>query len=206
LADAAGNTRVLNAADLRARGFPARITVAEEATNSATAEAHNEATIFVGLKSRDDVATSFDVRVERYHNGVLVSASQATCVGAQATEPEKSRKVSVPMDATLDGASAGVFSIRILARIGTNPDGTNCSGRSRAAGLRLYFGTADWPSSVTVGPSQDRLMTLFLHSRQGSDVLTPDSPTASSVAVRESGDLESEGGNPWREVGVWRTQ
>jgi len=37
-----------------------------------------------------------------------------------------------------NGISDGL-SLKILTRIGTNPDGTKCGGHNNAVGLRLYF-------------------------------------------------------------------
>jgi len=43
-------------------------------------------------------------------------------------------------------SGADTLSLKILARIGTNGDGTFCGGHSNAVGLRLYFDATSRPS------------------------------------------------------------
>jgi hypothetical protein len=204
VADAAGNTLVLNAEDLRAKGFPSRVTVTAEAAPQPSTRV-GQATVFLGAKSREDFVTSFDVRAELYRNGALASAGQALCVSALASNPEAAKRVSVSLDATPGAplAASDALSVRVLARIGTNPDGTRCSGPAKSTGLRLYYGTADWPSRVAFGSSLDSRATLFLHAASGRNLLAPVSPVATTAPWSESGSLDFDEGNPWREIGAW---
>lgn len=97
--------------------------------------------VFLGLKNSDDEGTQFDLRAEVYRNGVLISPGQTMCVTGVTRAPEKARQVVVVFDrfrAVGFGAS-DVLSLKVLARIGSNSDGTPCGGHVGAAGVRLYF-------------------------------------------------------------------
>ncbi len=135
----------------------------------------------------------------------LAAGCQALWVSGLVSNPEAAKNVSVSLDA-VHGApldASGALSLRVLARIGTNPDGTKCSGPAKSTGLRVYSGTADWPSHVALGPSLDPRTTLFLHSASGRNLLAPDPPTATTAALSESASLDFDAGNPWKEIGMW---
>ena len=204
LADAVGNTRVLNAEDLREKGFPSHLTIMAEAAAEPSTSVM-QATVFLGVKSGEDFATSFDLRAELYRNGVLAAAGQTLCITTLASNPEAAKKVSLDLEAVTGAplTASGALSLRMLARIGTNPDGTKCSGPSKSTGLHLYSGTADWPSHVTLGASLDPRATLFLHAASGRNLLAPASPAATTAALSESGSLDFDEGNPWKEIGTW---
>jgi hypothetical protein len=206
LADAVGNTRVLNSEDLREKGFPYHVTVTAEAAAQPSTSVM-QAAVFLGAKSGEDFVSSFNLRAELYRDGVLAAAGQSLCITGLASNPQEAKKVSLDLDA-VPGApptASGALSIRLLARVGTNPDGTKCSGPSKSGGLRLYSGTADWPSHLAVGPSPDPRSALFLHVLGNRNLLAAGSPTATKASVGDSGSLDFDEGNPWREIGAWMT-
>ena len=100
--------------------------------------------VWLGLKNSDDQGTRFDLRVEVYKNNglVAVAVGHAFCIQGVTRNPNLAKEVTlkfdpfspVPFNGTTD-----VLSLRVLARIGTNPTGGFCGGHSNAVGLRLYF-------------------------------------------------------------------
>jgi hypothetical protein len=101
----------------------------------------DDAHVWVGLKNGDDVGTRFDLRVEAYKNGVLISSGQFRCQSGLAVNPNQAQQVTVTLGALppTDFNSSDVFSLKVLTRIGTTPSGTLCGGHSNAVGLRVYF-------------------------------------------------------------------
>jgi hypothetical protein len=107
---------------------------------------------WAGLKNSDDQGTQFDVRVEVYKNGVLVASGITRCITGVTRNPNLAREVTVVFDSFVPVplAPGDVLSLRVLTRIGTNPDDSKCSGpggsHSNAVGLRLYFDAVSRPS------------------------------------------------------------
>lgn len=64
--------------------------------------------------------------------------------------PDKAKEVAVPYGSISNGAfeSGDELSLKILTRIGTNPDGTQYSGHSNAVGLRLYYNAISRPLRI----------------------------------------------------------
>jgi len=112
---------------------------------------------WLGLKNSDDQGTQFDLRAEVYRNGTLVASGQTLCItnitrnAAQALDATVAFGAVSPM--SLNGTS-DQFSVKVLTRIGTNPDGSKCAGpggsHTNATGLRLYFDATDRPSRFGV--------------------------------------------------------
>lgn len=117
---------------------------------------------WLGLKNSDDQGTRFDLRVEVYKAGSLISAGDAYCIQGVTRNPSLAREVAVPLalpsPVTFDG-STEELSLRVQARIGTNGAGASCGGHSNAVGVRLYFDAADRPA---------RLSTTFAAASQFS--------------------------------------
>ena len=115
---------------------------------------------WVGLKDSDDEGTQFDVRAEVHKNGVQVAAGTARCVTGITRNPNRTKEGTVAFDPAplVTLAADDVLSLRVLTRIGTNPDGSRCPGpggsHGSAVGLRLYFDAASRPSrfDATFGP------------------------------------------------------
>lgn len=82
--------------------------------------------------------------MELLNNGQPVTTGLTRCVRGLARNPARAREVTVAFEPfarrLLD--QSDVLSLRILTRIGTNPDDTRCTGagagHSSANGLRLY--------------------------------------------------------------------
>jgi hypothetical protein len=100
---------------------------------------------FLGLKNSDDQGTQFDFRAEVFKNGVLVGTSTTRCITGVTRNPNLAKEVTAAFDpfAAVPVAVGDVVSLTQSTRIGTNPDGSKCSGpggsHSSALGLRVYF-------------------------------------------------------------------
>ncbi len=110
--------------------------------------------IWVGLKNSDDQGTQFDLRAEVDRNGLPVAAGETLCVTGVTQNPSNAREVLLPFGSFAGAAFNGTsdsLSLRVLTRIGTNPDGSKCSGpggsHNNAIGLRLYFDAVARPAS-----------------------------------------------------------
>ena len=109
---------------------------------SGTLSALGAAQVWLGLKNSDDIGTNFDLRVEAYKNGTLVTAGQTLCVQGVTRNADLAKAVTVafsPFTATTFDGVANVLSFKVLTRIGTTAAGATCGGHSNAVGLRLYF-------------------------------------------------------------------
>ena len=112
--------------------------------------------VWVGLKNSDDQGTQFDLRAEAYKNTTLVAASQTLCITGVTLNPSNAKEILASFGsfaATTFNGSSDVLSLKLLARIGTNPDGTKCSGpggsHNNAQGLRLYYDSTNRPASFS---------------------------------------------------------
>ena len=105
---------------------------------------------WVGLKNGDDTGTRFDLRAELYQNGQLFASGSVRCIQGVIRDPEKASEITVPFGPLPAIAFSGTdtLSVKVLARIGTNPDGSKCPGHLSAAGLRLYFDSMSRPSGM----------------------------------------------------------
>jgi hypothetical protein len=98
------------------------------------------------------------------------------------------------------------LSLKVLTRIGTNADGTKCSGpggsHNNAIGLRLYYDALSRSSRFGAEITPDGLRDLFLHGGT-TDVLDNMAPTSTTACSRDSAGVNFAGGNPWKEIGTW---
>jgi hypothetical protein len=163
------------------------------------------ARLWVGLKNSDDQGTRFDVAVTLYVNETLVAQGSMLCVAGITRNPAKAIEVTVPVDLVAGGglAAGDALSLKVLTRIGTNPDGSKCPGHANAVGLRLYYDAVSRPSrfgaEITPGPPADQ----YLRSTGGALVLDTQAPTSSLVRQKDSGPVNFAAGNPWTEIGTW---
>jgi probable HAF family extracellular repeat protein len=131
---------------------------AAPAAVSGSLTALGDAHVWLGLKNSDDIGTRFDVRVEAYKNGSLVTSGESRCIQGLTQNASLARDIAVSFDpfspADFDGTS-DVFSLKVLTRIGTTGAGAFCGGHSNAVGLRLYFDAANRPANValTISPT-----------------------------------------------------
>jgi hypothetical protein len=108
-----------------------------------------ELRVWLGLKNSDDQGTRFDLRVEVFKTDELVASGQTRCIQGITRNPNSAREVAVAFDPFAPVDFDGVndeLRVRVLARIGTNPDGTKCPGHASAVGLRLYFDATGRPA------------------------------------------------------------
>ncbi|HRJ75101.1 MAG TPA: hypothetical protein PLX90_03840 [Anaerolineales bacterium] len=101
---------------------------------------------WLGLKNSDDQGTRFDLRIEIYKNGNLVSSGEQYCITGIVRNANLAKEVTLSFDSfpptSYDG-STDILSLKIYTRIGTNGSGVFCGGHSNATGLRLYFDATD---------------------------------------------------------------
>ena len=130
------------------------------AANPITVSGLAELHAWLGLKNSDDQGTQFDLRAEIYVNDTLRATATTRCI------TELTRNASLAKEATVEFgpfpafalAAADVLKLKVLTRIGTNPDGSKCSGpggsHNNAVGLRVYFDSATRPARFdeTISP------------------------------------------------------
>ena len=165
------------------------------------------ATLWIGLKNSDDQGTQFDLRTELYVGATLVAAGETRCITDVTRNASLAKEVGVPFGPIAGGAS-GAISLKVLTRIGTNPDGTKCSGpggsHNNAQGLRLYYDATSRPSRFGAQiPPATSLTALFLHNTGSSFFLDGTAPTATSAKSADSAGIDFNGGNLWKELGTW---
>jgi hypothetical protein len=180
-------------------------------------EALGDAHLWVGLTRGKDRGAAFDVRVELVNDGVPVASGLTRCVTDLSRSPHAARELVVPWDAFAPPTLhvGDVLGLRVSARIGTNPDGTQCrAGRQHdagiASGLRVYFDANDEPSRFAASITPDPSVDLYLRgaSCNKPDVpalrLSESAPTEGQASCDDSGPLQYAGGNAWTDVGTWQ--
>jgi hypothetical protein len=103
------------------------------------------------LKNSDDQGTQFDLRAELYVNSTLVASGTTLCISGVTRAQAQAKQVTVtfvsfPAAAVTTGDQ---IRLKLLTRIGTNPDGTSCSGHANATGLRVYYDSTARPAALT---------------------------------------------------------
>lgn len=169
----------------------------------------NSAVLWIGLKNSDDQGTNFDLRVELYRNSTLVAAGESRCITGVTRNPDKAKEVSVPLDldTQVPPGPGDLLSFKVLARIGTNPNGTKCPGHSNAVGLRLYYDVTNRLSRFNATGTSQPSSDYFLHTGN-SDFADPTAPTMPPSStfkgkVKDSSGLNFNNGNAWAAVGTW---
>jgi hypothetical protein len=165
------------------------------------------ATLWIGLQNSDDQGTQVDLRTELYVGTTRVAAGETRCITGVTRNPGLARGVSVPFG-SIEGGASGAISLKVLTRIGTNPDDTKCSGpggsHNNARGVRLYYDATSRPSRFGAQiPPATSLTPLFLHNTGSSFFLDSTPPTAISAKSADSAGIDFNGGNPWKEIGTW---
>jgi hypothetical protein len=166
-------------------------------------------TFWIGLQNSDDTGTQFDLQAELYKNGTLIATGLTRCITGVTRDPGQAKQVAVPF-AVPDGtvlASGDVFALKMLTRVGTNPDGSKCSGpggsHSNAVGLRLYYDSTDRPSRFTPGLNADPARDYYLHTAGTSSYFDITAPTGTTAKFVTSPAINFAGGNTWKQIGVW---
>ena len=127
------------------------------------------ANFWIGLKNSDDQGTRFDIRTELYMNDTLISEGETLCITDVALNPSYAKEVTTPLGPISEGSynPGDTLSLRVLTRIGTNPDGTKCQGHNSATGLRFYYDSPTRPSKFDAELSPDPMTDFFLHLSSG---------------------------------------
>jgi len=112
----------------------------------------NNLHVWVGLKDWDDLGTRFDLRAEVYKDEEMITFGETLCITDLYGNPKWAKKVVISFErfSPVFFSDSDVLSLRIMTRIGSNPDGSRCRGHgrssSRSEGLRLYFDSVNRPS------------------------------------------------------------
>jgi hypothetical protein len=133
----------------------------------------------------------------------LVSEGERRCVTDITRNPSSAKEVTLPSLSSNELVSGDVLFLKVSTRIGTNPDGSKCSGHSNAVGLRLYYDSVSRPSRFGLKVTPDPLTDYFLHSSGTNLFLDTTSPTSTQAKQKDSGSVNFAGGNPWAEIGTW---
>ena len=176
----------------------------EQGPPARTLTALSAARLWLGLKNSDDQGTAFDLHVVVAINDIEVAAGETRCVTGVTRNPDKAKEVTVPFDPIDDGtfAPGDELSLTIFARIGTNTDGSKCSGHSNAVGLRLYYDAMQRPAQFRAALAPEPLTTFYLRST-GGDVLDEVAPTTTKTTSKDAPGLNFKNGNPWKPIGTW---
>jgi hypothetical protein len=162
------------------------------------------AKVWIGLKNSDDQGTNFDLRAELLKNGTVIASGETRCITGVTRNPDKAKEVTVPLSpiANVSVVSGDVLSLRMLTRIGTNPNGTKCAGHSNAVGLRLYYDTVNLPSRFSWVISPDPLTDFFFHA-DTTDFFDIVTSTATVAKFKDSPGVNFKNGNLWQAIGNW---
>jgi len=108
--------------------------------------------LWLGLKSSGDQGTQFDVKAALSAGGAIAGSGTLLCVTGLTSTAAQAREVAVPIvvPTPVPTGPGKMLGLTISTRIGTNPNGTQCAGRSSASGLRVYFDATTRPASVPV--------------------------------------------------------
>jgi len=164
--------------------------------------------LWLGLQNKNDQNAKFDIRTELYLNGNLISFGQNNCVGDLTKDNHIGKEISIPLSDPAPGAVINTgdnLSLKVVARVGTNGQGSICGDIINTSGLRLYYDNVNNPSGFGVGMNFDTITDYFLAFTRGDLLLTDESPTGSLHRV-DSLSLSFSNNNPWVEVGVWGVQ
>lgn len=193
------------------RGIDGADNIGAQQCKSVTIQAHAP-TIFIGLKNSDDQGTNFDVQVDILKNGNVVASGLTRCIVGVTRNQNLAKEVSIPANyvtdpfdpfSTVSLATGDVLSMRVLTRIGTNPDGTQCGGHSNAVGLRVYYDSTTNPSRLIAAINAGGLTNFFLDTTGASDFLTTTAPTGTTEQFKDSASVNFNGGNLFKEVATW---
>jgi hypothetical protein len=160
---------------------------------------------WIGLKNSDDQGTRFDLLTEIYQGELLVASGLVRCISGVTRNPNYALEVAVPF-AAFEAVAVNpgdVMTLKVFARIGTNPDDTKCPGHSNAQGLRLYYDGANRQSRFGAAFSRDPLTDFFLHSADGVDFLDDVAPTGTPALFKDSAAVKFGSGNAWKAIGAW---
>jgi hypothetical protein len=157
---------------------------------------------WLGLKNSDDQGTRFDVRVEMLRNNVVVASGLTRCIDGITRNAASAREASIELNTVTVNDPADILSLRVSARIGTNPDETKCPGHSTAAGLRMYYDSTQRPSRIEATRALSPARNLYLHT-SSADIIDGAAPTSATAEFKDSTAVNFAGGNAWKVIGTW---
>ena len=85
----------------------------------------------------------------------MVGSSTTLCITGVTRNPDLAKEVTAAFDpfSAVSVAAGDVLSLKLSTRIGTNPNGSKCSGpggsHANAVGLRAYFDAVSRSARVT---------------------------------------------------------
>ena len=95
------------------------------------------------LKNSDDQGVKVDLLAEVYKNSEKIAEGLVRCITGLTRDPGRAKEVVVVPtlgSAQTFNGDTDKLSVKLLTRIGTNPDDTKCAGsHASAVGLRAYF-------------------------------------------------------------------
>jgi hypothetical protein len=203
-------------------GEPQSFTITEAASGITDL---GDGKLWFGLRNSDDQGTQFDVKMELYVGDTLVASGLTRCVTGLTRNAMYAKNVTVPwrpFSPTPVGPN-DVLTVRLSARIGTNPDGSKCPGpggsHASAVGLRFYYDASNRQSQfgATIAPNPST--SEYFHSDGGAcdtPVATRESPGVTTrftdtnapggsnqAKCKDSGVVKFSGGNLWSPIGTW---
>jgi hypothetical protein len=115
------------------------------------------ADLALGLLNANDLAAKFDIRVDvLFEAGVAGDGSFHTglsrCISLSATSA-RVKHLTPQGDEPYVGGGAlccGTVDVSVFVRMGTNEDDSSCGGSDTASGVRLFYGSPEVPSAVTL--------------------------------------------------------
>ena len=166
-----------------------------------------EARAWIGLKNSDDQGTRFDVMAELYKGSSLIASGLTRCIAGVTRNANSALAIGVPFEPLAQSESVPLapgdaLTMRLSTRIGTNANGTKCTGPNNATGLRLYYDGTTRPSGVGVEILPAELATYFLHTVGTTHMLNRQSP-AGAAKFKDSPAVNFLGGNVWKTIGEW---
>jgi hypothetical protein len=190
-------------------------------SGTGTVTALSAAHLWIGLKNSDDQGTQFDLKVEFLRNGTLVTSGLQRCITGVTRSPDSAKEVVASFEpfAPVLVTTGDELSLKVSTRIGTNPDGSKCSGpggsHNSAGGLRLYYDAARRASKFDATITDILNDDLYLRSDGSACANAPsagvtarlldDDPPgpAASAKCKDSGVVNFAGGNPFVAIGIW---
>jgi YVTN family beta-propeller protein len=185
--------------------FPANLAITPASSGGRNLTELGPARMWIGLKNSDDQGTRFDVRAEVYKNGELVASGLTRCINGVTRNPNSALEALIAFNPfpSVTYNSGDVMSLKILTRIGTNPNDTKCPGHSNATGLRLYYDAIQRQSRFGAQLSPDPMSDFFLHTVGSNDFLDGVAPTSATALNKDSAAIAFAFGNLWKLVGTW---
>lgn len=126
----------------------------------------NPALFWIGLRNSDDIGTWFDLKAEILLNGAPITSGLVRCIKNVIRTPSAAKAVVLPFAPVgiVPVVSGDVLAVRVSTRVGTNPDDSFCGGHNGTVGLRLYYDSAGYSSSVNLTIFPNPAQNLYLRS------------------------------------------